>query len=526
MDKNILTDAEISYLFSQFKDTQDTFIQRVIKALPDFVYVMKLDDYSLIYSSGLMTHEIGYSKEEIEQMKHPMLDIMHPADRTKFIEHLDQLKESIPGEVLSIEYRLIRKDGKIAWFIDRNTLFTTTNKDVLTKIGVTHQITARKEYEQILLKKEKIAQQSEILAQLGSWDYNSTTKMFTWSDGMYILFNLPIGSEVHPSVYKDFCIEEDAHIAERIVDSIEIHNNSLEEILQIKVNGGIKIIKIIGDPVLDITGSMQFVGVDQDITITERNQEQLKTLNKELTVKNHDIEVMHEDLKTFSEITSSTYHTNLKHIYTAFEAFITSEAMNVSSHGKGALRKIQGSIQKINLLTHDIEQYLSIAIDKSTFRLISLDDILADIIHDLKSKMSFSNITIHKNELGFVTGDLKLITILFRNLLENAIKFRREEGETVISITASVDSVIHDENGQRNLIVSIEDNGIGIMPEDREQVFDLFFKNHHDRKIKGSGVGLAVVKKIMGIHTGKIYIVSTEKPGIRFILHFPIDNLK
>lgn len=520
VNKKILTDADISHLFSHFKDTQNTFIHRVLKALPDIVYVMKLDDYGMIYSSGLMAHEIGYSEEEVERMNHPILDILHPQDRERFLQHLEDVKNSAPGDVLSIEYRLIKKDGKLAWFIDRNTLFTSTNKEAPTKIGISHQITERKEYEQALIKNEKIMQQAENLAQIGSWDYDFPSKIFTWSEGMYKLFDIPTGTKVHPSIYKDYCIKGDLAIANRIVDSIEIYNNTFEERLQIEVNGNIKTIKIKADPVLDLMGSKQFVGVDQDITVIEKSKNRLQTLNKELAAKSHDNELLHQDLKIFSDVTSSNYQTNLKQIYTAFEAFINNETGNVSNHGKGALRKIQGSIQKMNLLTNDIEQYLSLTKDQQSITLVSLDEVFAEIIHQFETEISLSEITIHKNELGRVNGDFKLIRILFRNLIDNALKFRKEDGKTIISIISTVEDGGDDKG---NLSIIVEDNGIGILQEDTEQVFDLFFKNHRDRKIRGSGVGLAVAKKIMAIHNGNISIEGLQNGGTRIVLHFPSE---
>ena len=81
---NILTDEEVAQLFLLFKDRQNTFIQKVVRALPDLIYVMNLDTHAIIYSSRMIALEIGYSAKAVDEMAHPILDIMHPHDLERF----------------------------------------------------------------------------------------------------------------------------------------------------------------------------------------------------------------------------------------------------------------------------------------------------------------------------------------------------------------------------------------------------------------------------------------------------------
>src|SRR5688572_5080519 len=220
--ENILTDGELVKLFSLFKDSQNTFIQKVIKSLPDIIYVMNLDTQAVIYSSRLIALEIGYTAEVVDKLENSILDIMHLEDRDRFIMHLQDVKNSTPGEVVSIEFRLVTPEGKIAWFIDRNSIFTRNiSGSALTKIGITHEITNRKEQELALLKNKSIMDISELLAGTGSWEYEKSSESFTWSPGMYALFNLPVGMKVKPSIYKDYSTHNDVTIAERVVNAIE-----------------------------------------------------------------------------------------------------------------------------------------------------------------------------------------------------------------------------------------------------------------------------------------------------------------
>ena len=213
--------------------------------------------------------------------------------------------------MLPIEFRLLRPDGKISWFVDRNTIFARNiNGAALTKIGITHEITERKAHEEELLRHKKIIEQSELLAGGGSWAYEHASGAFTWSKGMYTLFNLPTGTTVHPSIYKDYAVESDGPVAQRITDFIENAELSFEEILHINVDGHVRSLKVIGSSMPDsINSSRPCIGVDHDITIDEEKEKQLRRLNKELTLRNREIQYLHADLKTFADVTATDYQT-------------------------------------------------------------------------------------------------------------------------------------------------------------------------------------------------------------------------
>jgi signal transduction histidine kinase len=133
---------------------------------------------------------------------------------------------------------------------------------------------------------------------------------------------------------------------------------------------------------------------------------------------------------------------------------------------------------------------------------------------------------IKTGELGVVMGNLDLLSTLFRNLLDNAIKFRRNDLEAVVRISSAIKDFPEQSEyapGQKALAVSINDNGLGVQSSDREKIFDLFYKNHQDKKIRGSGIGLAIARKIMEMHGGYIYMEQKDnEDGAIFTCYFPV----
>ena len=518
---NILTDGEITRLFSIFKDTQETFIQKLYRALPDIIYVLNLDTYGIIYSSRLIPLELGYSAAESQAMEHPILDILHPADKEKFLKHLQIVKSIKAAEVVEIEYRLIRHDGKIAWFIDRDVVFTRKiNGEAATKIGITHDITRRKEHEARLIKQAEIISETEVLACSGSWEYEHSSKTFNWSKGMYRLFNLPVGTAVQPGIYNDYAIPGDSHIADRVVNGIEQADAAINEVLRIDVDGQVRHLKIKGAPLKNNQSQEKtIIGVDVDISELEKKEFEMRGLNLELSSKNREVELLHSDLKAFTDISIADIQANLTYLYTAYETILTREAGQFSNNGKGLARKIQGTLQRMNLLTKDVLSYVQIG-EGRKIENVSLDEVVNQVLVEFTDVITADSIHIERNKLGSVEGDLHLVHILLRNLIDNAIKFRKPDTQHVITIT-STHSNNADSLSPDTLKLTIHDNGKGLQPGDDEKIFDLFYKNHYGFKMRGSGLGLAVARKIMSIHDGAISVDNNNiNQGAAFICSF------
>ncbi|MGN6402163.1 MAG: PAS domain S-box protein [Flavisolibacter sp.] len=127
-----------------------------------------------------------------------------------------------------------------------------------------------------LEKNLRLLEHTEQLAHTGSWEYEIATGKFTWSEGMYLLFGLPHHSIVQPEVYLDFAVEKDRFIAKRIVDNLTKKHQPFEEILSIKKDGGVRLLKVKSTIVYDDEGTPQKIeGIDLDLTDIEATEKQM-----------------------------------------------------------------------------------------------------------------------------------------------------------------------------------------------------------------------------------------------------------
>ncbi len=139
---------------------------------------------------------------------------------------------------------------------------------------------------------------------------------------------------------------------------------------------------------------------------------------------------------------------------------------------------------------------------------ISFDDLIREALEIVHGRLDARGVTIHSQpNLPLVYGDQPRLVEVLQNLLDNAAKFMGDQPNPVIEIGV---------NGEKDgmPVFFVKDNGIGISPEYHEQIFGLF--NRLDAQAEGTGVGLALVKRIIEIHGGRIWVESEEGVGSTF----------
>lgn len=387
------------------------------------------------------------------------------------------------------------------------------------------EITTRKKAEQEQLKNLTLLQQSEYLAQSGSWEYDVNTKQFLWSDGMYKLFEIEKGTPVAPSIYLQKVIAEDKSVAEEIINNIQKKFLPAEITLRIKPDGIVKTAKIKMEPLKNKNGSIEkMLGVDMDITELKKNEEKINGMNKILVSANRQLTSLNSELKTFNAIAATDYRETFHHLYTNLEYLINNDALNLSNSGKANIRRAQSSVQKAKLLTDDIITFSKVQMPESESSVTELNDILQAVTLDLKTKITESSAVIEKENLPSVKGFPLLLELLFYHLLDNAIKFRKQNTYPVIKILYS--KITEHQLPGANAAdpfhkITISDNGIGFDIAEAEKIFVIFTRLHEKSMYKGSGIGLAICRKIMDLHNG--FILAEGIPGetARFHCYFP-----
>lgn len=270
------------------------------------------------------------------------------------------------------------------------------------------------------------------------------------------------------------------------------------------------------------------VNVWEDITEQKQAEEKIRELNRTLLINNRELASVNSELKTFNSIAATDYTDTLRKLYTNLEFIITHDARNLTDEGKANVRRAQSAIQKMKLLTEDIVSYSRIHTHDTDLQHVDLVTMLQAIQDDMCRNWPDININIDcQNNMPAIEGYPFLLNLLFHHLIDNAIKFRKENIHPVVKVSCrdyDAASVKHPAAipGTRYNRYTFTDQGIGFEQASAEDIFLIFHRLHQKGMYKGSGIGLAICRKIMDIHGGFIIAESIPGEGAQFHCYFPV----
>jgi len=258
------------------------------------------------------------------------------------------------------------------------------------------------------------------------------------------------------------------------------------------------------------------MNIMHDVAHRIKAERQLEKLNFTLTEQYNQLEKANAELATFTSITGNELKEPIKKVYTSLEMIARNDGPRLSDSSKAALRRMQSSLNRMNLLLEDILALATASSFTRDFTEVDLNLVLNDALEALRDKIHEKQARIEAARLPAIQGSKQMLHYLFVNLLDNAIKFQPEDNIPVVTIT--VDYVTG--NNKRNSITGYEkkyvclhftDNGIGFNQSDADKIFTMFERLHPRQKFGGSGIGLTISEKIAEAHGG--YIEAKAEPG-------------
>jgi signal transduction histidine kinase len=255
--------------------------------------------------------------------------------------------------------------------------------------------------------------------------------------------------------------------------------------------------------------------------VKERTYE-VEYKNMVLFQQNEELEKRNDELSSFNFIVNHDLKEPLRKIRIFYERIEEIEGEEFSPTSRIYFKKINESIVRMQNLLNDVYAYSTLNI-KEKFSEVDLNTILTKVLKNLEEDIQKQGALIEYSRLPKLIAIPDQIEQLFTNLLHNSLSFSRQDIEPVISISAEKIKCIHRLHGTCWKI-SFQDNGIGFDPEHRENIFKVFKKAHQGPKFSGTGMGLAICKKIVENHKGVIMANSRIDQGSTITILFP-DNI-
>ncbi|MEO6546377.1 MAG: ATP-binding protein [Ferruginibacter sp.] len=263
-----------------------------------------------------------------------------------------------------------------------------------------------------------------------------------------------------------------------------------------------------------------------DLTGQFEDREELKSQSILLQQKNHELEIANEDLTTFSYISSHDLQEPLRKIRIFAECIQSDEAKNLSASGKNYLGRLGVTAIRMQALIDDLLTYSRVKQNSEKFEKVNLSEILDEVLND------FENIIKEKNAIIEAHNIIQVSVIKFQfrqvvqNLLSNSFKFSKPGRAPIITIKSEMININLTKYGQVNPTdnychITYSDNGIGFDSKYSTRIFEVFQRLHSKEKYNGTGMGLAICKRIIENHKGIIIASGKLNRGATFDIYIP-----
>jgi signal transduction histidine kinase len=253
------------------------------------------------------------------------------------------------------------------------------------------------------------------------------------------------------------------------------------------------------------------------------SEEKVKQLNQQLLVYIDRLESVNKELDRFAFMASHDLQEPLRKIRLfASKLFVKYNGM-MDDAGKGDFERIQKAAERMQTLIHDILTFSKISEDNGEFVQVDMNVLIAEILHELDDDIKTRNAKIVVDKLPSLKVNPGLIRLLFHNLITNALKYSKKEIAPQITITSD-QGPEHSNGSHKYNRILVKDNGLGFDQKYAEEVFGMFKRLHQEAKMEGTGIGLALCKKIAEHHKGFISALSKTDEGSTFILSLPVNQ--
>lgn len=252
--------------------------------------------------------------------------------------------------------------------------------------------------------------------------------------------------------------------------------------------------------------------------LEERTSEldELKLVKRELEQKNEALAQSNDALQQFARVASHDLKEPLRTI-ASFGQLIQRDAKDrLNDNDKEGLEYMVDAASRMRQLVEDLRNYTALSQDVEQARNVDLTNLRDSILKDLSKQVQEHSVDIKQQALPVVQGQPFQLSQLMQNLLTNAIKFSRDSQPPIVEIGPLID----DRGKEHGFYV--RDNGIGIAEKDKERIFGVFERINARDKFEGTGIGLAICKRIIDAHHGRIEVLGEPGDGTEFRVWLPM----
>jgi PAS domain S-box-containing protein len=443
-----------------------------------------------------------------------VLERTHPEDRVRVQQLIDRASEN--AEDFDVQHRLLMPDGSVKHVHVVGHVLETGQPGKTELVGAITDITERKRAEVALRQTEAYLEEGQRLTHTGSWAWNvARRENVHWSQEQYRLFGLDPRSDSlsFETAYQRIHSEDRAKFDEALEQAIRERSDFEVDFRTVLSDGSTKYLRSVGHPVFSATGELvEFVGTGMDVTErrqAEKERERLRQVQADLAHINR--------ATTMGELTASLAHEINQPIAAAVTdartclRWLAREQPDLAEARETAARMVKAVTRASDIISR-LRQLFKKGAPQTN--LVDVSEVIQEMVILLRGEASRSSVSI-QTELSAnsprVMADRVQLQQVLMNLMLNGIEAMQDTksgGQLTIRS-------LRGEDGQ--LLTSVSDTGVGLHPEQADQIFNAFFST----KAQGTGMGLSISRSIIESHGGRLWATSSSGRGATFNFTLP-----
>jgi PAS domain S-box-containing protein len=487
------TARRLQDLYATLQQSEDR-LRLVIDTIPAHVWSARPDG-SVDFINQRLLEFLGRSMEDI--LGWDWGSLVHPDDLTRFVGEWQAAVAT--GEPMESEARFRRMDGDYRWLLIRNVPLRDKMGNIVSWYGTAIDIEERHRAEDALRQSEAYLAEAQRLSKTGSFGWSVSTGEIRWSEETFRIFQYDrmtnptvelILKRVHP---------EDAVYVKQTIKSASMNGKDFEhEYRLVMPDNSVKYVHVVAHTLNDKSGRI-VLGAVMDVTERKRAEEALREAQANLARVSR--------VTTMGELTASLAH----EIRQPIAAAVTNAKTCLRWLGRdqpdvAEAREATSRIIKDVTRASDLISSISLLFKKGALQreLVDVNELIREMIVLLRSEANRYPVSISTElaeDLPQVMADRVQLQQVLMNLMLNGIEAMKDMGPGgELTIKSQQDD-------NRQLLISVSDTGVGLLPEQADQIFRAFFTT----KDNGTGMGLPISRSIIESHGGRLW--ATDAPG-------------
>lgn len=454
----------------------------------------------------------GYQPGEVELSYEFFLECVHPEDVSNLVNAFSDTIKNLDS--IEYEFRIIDKNQHLKHINSKLVVKRNKEGKAAWLTGFNQDITLRKKALEKNSSYEQLIALSQAMAHIGSWERDFKTDKLIWTDELYRIYGLePQSKDIYYKDFLEFVHPEDSLMVQETINKCALNHQPYSITFRIILNDGTeRILTATGEIVLNKNNeAIKVRGMAADVTKAKNSEEQLLQLNKELEERASALTASNAELEHFAYVASHDLQEPLRMVISFLELLERRLKDNLDEKTIKYIAYATDGAQRMKTMIQDLLQFSRVG---SEGERSPVD--CNQVVNTVRSFFKLSN---QNQEATFTIKNLPVINAyehqiqqLFHNLIGNALKYCHKE-------KCEIEIGCNEKNSMWEFYV--KDNGIGIESQFFSKIFVIFQRLHTKSEYSGTGIGLAICKKIVERLDGNIWVTSEIGKGSTFYFTIP-----